>query len=87
MDVDGREVVFLRRRFLPQPETLAEIAQYTVGALDRLDNIAAAAVGDAELFWQVGDANRAMDPDELAAETGRRLRITLPAGIPGASHA
>jgi len=39
-------------------------------------------LGDPELFWRVCDANRAMRPDELTETIGRRLRITLPEGIP-----
>ena len=34
-------------------------------------------------FWRVCDANAAMRPDELTETIGRRLRITLPEGIPG----
>ena len=40
-------------------------------------------LGDAEQFWRICDANRAMRPDELTETTGRRLRITLPEDIPG----
>ena len=50
---------------------------------DRLDNITAAHLGDPEQFWRICDANRAMRPDELTRGLGRRLRITLPDGIPG----
>jgi hypothetical protein len=31
----------------------------------------------------VADANGAMRPDELTEEIGRKLRITLPEGVPG----
>ena len=44
-------------------------------------------LGDPEQFWRVCDANRAMRPDELTETIGRRLRITLPEGIPGAPNA
>ena len=54
---------------------------------ERLDNIAANYFGDPELFWRVADANRAMHPKELTETIGRRLRITLPEGIPGTPNA
>ena len=60
---------------------------YSVVAGDRLDTIAAQLLGDPELFWRIADANGAMRPDELTETVGRKLRITLPAGIPGAKNA
>jgi hypothetical protein len=84
---DGRSIVYLRRRFVPPPERFAVVAEYVVGAGDRLDNIAAAQLGDPEQFWRICDANVALRPDELTEELGRRLRITLPDGIPGVTNA
>lgn len=81
--VDGKTIVYLRRRFVPPPENFALIQVYTVVEGDRLDNIAAKYVGDAERFWQIADANAAMRPEELTEIVGRTLRITLPEGIPG----
>jgi len=80
---DGRTVAYVRRRFAPQPETLSLVNYYTVSEGERLDNIAAVQVGDPELFWRVCDANAAIDPHELTDTPGRRIRITLPEGIPG----
>jgi hypothetical protein len=61
------------------------LREHVVVAGERLDRIAFAELGDAELAWQIADANGAMDPDELDA-VGRRLRITLPASAgPGAT--
>ena len=82
---DGRAVVFLRRRFVPPPDLLSLLREHTVVQGDRLDNLAAVHLGDPELFWQLCDANRAMRPDELTEIIGRRLRITLPAGVQGAA--
>jgi hypothetical protein len=84
---DGRELVFLRRRFVPAPETLAQVGEVVVSQGQRLDVIAFQQLGDAELAWRICDANRAMRPEELSATIGRRLRITLPEGIPGAPGA
>ncbi|MGI9182855.1 MAG: LysM domain-containing protein [Longimicrobiaceae bacterium] len=80
---DGRQVAYLRRRFVPPPEALALLYTVRVAEGDRLDNLAATHLGDPELFWRIGDANAALRPDELTEEVGRELRITLPEGIPG----
>jgi hypothetical protein len=80
----GRTVVYLRRRFLPDPARLALITEHLVAEGDRLDNITAGYLTDPEQFWRVADANAAMLPDELTERVGRRLRITLPEGVPGA---
>jgi hypothetical protein len=81
---DGSELAYLRRRFVPQPDQLATYQEYPVAEGDRLDNIAARLLGDPELFWRICDANRALRPAALVEAIGRRLRITLPDGIPGA---
>lgn len=78
---DGRTVAYLRRRWIPQPETLAELQRHSVTEGERLDHIAAKYQGDPTMFWQLCDANRALHPVELET-IGRTLRITLPAGIP-----
>jgi hypothetical protein len=51
---------------------------------ERLDNITARYLDDPQQFWRICDANRAMRPGDLTAGIGRRLRITLPEGVPGA---
>jgi hypothetical protein len=84
---DGRELVFLRRRFVPAPETLAQLGEVVVKQGDRLDVIAFQQLGDPELAWRICDANRAMRPEDLTATIGRHLRLTLPEGIPGAGGA
>jgi hypothetical protein len=84
---DGTTITYLRRRFAPAPERLALLQEHTVTRGDRLDNVAAHYIGDPEQFWRICDANRAMRPEELTETPGRKLRITLPEGIPGAPHA
>jgi len=79
----GRQITYVRRRFVPQPETLALIRNYIVTSSDRLDNVAAQHYSDPTQFWQICDANAAFDPDSLTATPGRSLRVTLPQGIPG----
>ena len=78
---DGRPVVYLRRRFVPPPERFQVVQEHGVTQGDRLDRLAAMYLGDPELFWRLCDANRAIRPDELVEQIGRRLRITLPDGI------
>lgn len=75
---DGRHITYKRRRFLPQGEAMPVLAEVSVGVNDRLDLIAARTLGDAEQFWQVCDANNAMNPFDLTAAAGRVLRIPLP---------
>ncbi len=79
---DGRTIVYLKRRVVPPPERFALLTEHEVVQGDRLDNVTAKHLGDPEQFWQLCDANGAIDPAELE-EVGRRLRITLPEGIPG----
>jgi hypothetical protein len=84
---DGRKIVYIRRRFVPPAERFALLTEHTVTQDERLDNITAQYLGDAEQFWRVCDANSAMRPDELTEIVGRKLRITLPEGIPGIQNA
>ena len=84
---DGKKIVYLRRRFAPQPAAFALLLEHTVVEGDRLDNITAQYLGDPEQFWRICDANGAIRPEELTETVGRRLRITLPEGIPGVPNA
>lgn len=77
-------VVYLRRRFLPPVDRFAPLKEHVVADGERLDQIAGRELGDAEAFWRIADANGAMRPADLTDTPGRRLRITLPEGIPGA---
>lgn len=80
---DRREIAYLRRRILPQPERLKQLTEHVVTQGDRLDRVTATYLGDPQQFWRVADANRAMRPEALTDAVGRRLRITLPDGILG----
>jgi hypothetical protein len=80
---DGKMIRYVRRRFIPQPDRFTLIQEHVVTQGDRLDNITARYLSDPEQFWRICDANTAMRPDELTEEIGRRIRITLPEGIPG----
>lgn len=83
---DGKQTAYLQRRWLPQPERFELLQEHSVKQGERLDNITAHYLGDPEQFWRLCDANRALHPRELE-QFGRKLRITLPEGIPGMSNA
>lgn len=84
---EGKTVIYLRRRFVPQPERLTAFQEHTVVEGDRLDNLAARYLGEPELSWRLCDANAAMNPGELTQTVGRALRIALPEGMPGTGNA
>ncbi|HKV06764.1 MAG TPA: hypothetical protein VJ725_01415 [Thermoanaerobaculia bacterium] len=75
---DGRVTLYKERRFLPQGKSLPLLVEVTVEQSDRLDLIAYRTLGNPELFWRVCDANNAMDPFQLTAEPGRKLRVAIP---------
>jgi hypothetical protein len=83
---EGKSVIYLKRRFLPQPGDLALLQEHSVSAGDRIDNLAQQYLGDAEQYWRLCDGNGAMNPAQLTETVGRRLRITLPEGVPGPTH-
>ena len=83
---DGSLIRYLRRRFLPPLDRFTLVQEHLVTEGDRLDNITAKYLGDAEAFWRVCDANPSLRPEGLE-EIGRRIRITLPEGIPGTPNA
>lgn len=77
---DGRVVVYLQRRFVPQAEAFSVVGAMPIGQGDRLDLIAAKTLGASELFWLLCDANRAMNPADLipAQATVKTLKIPTP---------
>jgi hypothetical protein len=76
-------VSFLRRRLCPRAERFAPLYEVRIGEGDRRDVLGARHAGDAELWWQLADANAVVDPRDLTDPIGRRLRITLPKDVPG----
>jgi hypothetical protein len=84
---DGRTVAYLRRRFVPPPERFATLQEHAVTQGERPDTVAADAFDDPERFWLLCDANRVLRPQDLTAEIGRLLRITMPEGLPGVPDA
>ena len=76
--IAGRDLVYVRRRFLPPASASAIVAEHSVVEGDHLDNVTARYLADPQQFWRLCDANNAMHPDELTAVIGRRVRIALP---------
>jgi hypothetical protein len=79
-DGSGREVRFLRRRFLPAPDGTAPLAVHTVARGDRLDLVTSAYLGDPTQFWRLCDAALVVHPDEVTADdrVGSPIRIPFP---------
>ena len=75
---DGNVIPYLKRRLLPQGDELAEMSVVTVTPGQRLDLLSARQQGDPLQFWRIADANNAMNPFDLTAIPGRRLRIPMP---------
>jgi hypothetical protein len=74
---DGREHAWLLPRLLPAPEAMKIIAVLALNPAERLDGFTARTLGDPRAWWRIADANRAMNPDDLAAP-GTRLKMPLP---------
>src|SRR5262245_39433712 len=80
---DGTTTRYLSRRFVPHPDRFALLQEHLVLQGERPDHVAFQYLADPEQFWRICDANGCLHPDELTATPGRRIRITLPEGIPG----
>jgi len=75
---DSRKIRYKQRRFLPQGDAMPLLAEVEVGIGDRLDTVTARHLGDPLQFWQLCDANNALNPFDLVDGTGNRVRIPLP---------
>lgn len=78
LDVQGNEIRYVRRRIVPDPNRFRTLAEVVVHASDRLDLISARSFGNPGIWWRIADANEAVDPAELVALPGRRLKIPSP---------
>lgn len=75
-------ITYLKRRFAPQPEAFVTLRLRRTLQGERLDQIAAAEIGDPEAFWMLCDSNSSIWAEELEV-AGTQVRITLPEGVPG----
>lgn len=81
---DGTPVSYVSRRFIPAPASFAVLQRYRVRSGDRVDVVAATLLGNPLSYWQLCDANLALEPADLTAQPGAFIVVTLPAGLPGA---
>lgn len=81
----GEAIAYVRRRIIAPPERFEVLQEHVVSGGERPDQIAAQYLGDPEQFWRIADANNVRAPEDLTQPVGRRIRITLPEGIPGAA--
>jgi hypothetical protein len=79
----GTQVNYVARRFIPPPDAYALLQRYRVQQGDRIDVIAASLLGNPLSYWQICDANLALEPSDVTADPGTFIDITLPAGVPG----
>jgi hypothetical protein len=82
-DARGEPVQYVSRRFIPDPGQLAVSQRYRVQQGDRIDVVAASVIGNPLSYWQICDANLAVDPDDVTASPGTFISVTLPPGVPG----
>lgn len=80
----GHQTRYVTRRFIPPVASFALLQRHRVQQGDRVDVLASTLMGDPLAYWRLCDANLALDPDDVTAAPGAFIRITLPAGIPGA---
>jgi hypothetical protein len=75
-----RDVRFLRRRPAGERSTAPPLTLHRIAEDDRLDLISSRYYGDPTAFWQVCDANAALDPAELVGPdtAGGLLEIPAP---------
>jgi hypothetical protein len=81
--MDGREVAYVGRRFLPPLDSYERIAVHEVHEGDRLDLLAAEHFGDPEQGWRIPEANGVRDPRMMLAEAGSRIAIAAASTIWG----
>jgi hypothetical protein len=73
---DGRNIKYVKRRFLPPGDGMPLLAEVIVTKSDRLDIIADRLLGDPGQYWCICDANDTMDPAELLYP-GLRLIVPI----------
>lgn len=75
---DGREIVYVTRRFRPAADRLVPRGRVVVGEGERLDQLADRVLGDPRQYWRLCDANDGLDPESLARTPGAVLLVADP---------
>jgi hypothetical protein len=75
---EGREIVYVTRRFVPPVETNPFDPVHIVTEGERPDHLAAQHLGDPERYWELCDRNLVRHPQELTSEAG--AAAALPGG-------
>ena len=83
--LDGREVRYVGRRFIPAADRIEVSGVHTVQGGDRLDLLAARYFVNPTQGWKILDANQVLHPRRALAETGSRLAIGQALYIAGQS--
>lgn len=78
LEVDGREVAYLSRRFVPLPDTLIVTQAQTATASTRVDLIAAKQLGSPTASWRLADVNAAPDLIAVGGTPGAVVLISSP---------
>ena len=78
---DASQVTFVGRRIIPAMERFRVLDRYRTEGDSRIDNVAAAAFGDAEQYWRICDANGDAEPANATKPEGRLLVIPMPLEI------
>ena len=73
---DGTQITYKRRRFPPLQQQ-GVFGQTAVQPEERVDQLAARTLRDPLQYWRLCDSNGVMDPLELVATPGRRVRVPL----------
>lgn len=74
-------VRYLLRRFIPPRGELVAVTEHIVESGERPELLAARTLGDAELYFQIADANAVTDPFELTDTVGQRVLIPGRTGL------
>lgn len=77
---EGRRVACFSPRLVPLGRTLPVLGTIEITPLDRIDRLAARALGDPRQFWRLCDANDVIDPIAFAQAPGD---VIVPEPEPG----
>jgi hypothetical protein len=78
MGRNGKEVTYLARRFLPDPDALTIAGVVAAEPGDRIDLFSARVQGVSTAWWRIADAHRLLHPQSLEEPQLQRLKVPLP---------